>query len=50
MGMESPFPYMHDHVFPGSLLPGGSINSTDVSLHFGNLQLTTKTKDLDSRE
>jgi len=44
--MESPFAYIYDHIFPGFLLPGGSINVIDVSLHFGNLQLTNKTKQM----
>lgn len=36
------YPYFCNHVFPGRLLPRRSIDVTDVSLHFGNLQLTNE--------
>jgi hypothetical protein len=45
MPKDGPFPYVHDHVLPDGLVPGANIVVTDVSLHFGDLQLTTKTKE-----
>ena len=41
-GKDGPFAYAYDHVFPDGLLPGGHFDVTDVSLHFWDLQRTTK--------
>lgn len=46
MSNDGTFPYVHDLVLPGGLLPGRNIDVTDVSLHFGDLQLTIKTKEI----